>query len=102
MQQNPPIPEEPRPDDPQPAQPGQPTPVPPETPTRAPNIDVPSPGTQPPTTPVSPVGARHPGLEPGPAFTSASVAESRGLPRDRATLDLSRGSGRISMRGTNV
>ena len=56
MQQNPPIPEEPRPDVPQPAQPGQPAPVPPETPTRAPNIDVPSPGTHPPTTPVSPVG----------------------------------------------
>jgi len=56
MQQNPPLPEEPRPDTPPASQPGQPTPVPPETPTRAPNIDVPSPGTQPPTRPLSPVG----------------------------------------------
>ena len=56
MQQDPSLPEEPRPDTPQPSQPGQPTPVPPETPTRAPNIDVPSPNTQPLTTPVSPVG----------------------------------------------
>jgi hypothetical protein len=56
MQQPPTIPEEPRPDAPQPSQPGQPCPVPPETPTRSPNIDVPSPGTQPPKNPVSPVG----------------------------------------------
>ncbi|MFL6731954.1 MAG: hypothetical protein ACJ8EP_06370, partial [Sphingomicrobium sp.] len=56
MQQPPATPEEPRPDMPQPAQPGQPTPVPPETPTRSPDIDVPAPGTQPPTTPISPVG----------------------------------------------
>ena len=56
MQQQPTTPEEPRPDTPQPSQPGQPTPVPPETPTRTPDIDVPAPGTQPPTTPISPVG----------------------------------------------
>jgi hypothetical protein len=55
MQQPPPVPEEPRPDIPQPSQPGQPGPVPPETPTRTPDIDVPSPGTQP-TGPVSPIG----------------------------------------------
>jgi len=56
MQQPPATPEEPQPSHPEPAQPGQPTPVPPETPTRTPNIDVPSPGTQPPSSPVSPVG----------------------------------------------
>ena len=55
MQQQPNVPGEPQPDMPQPSQPGQHSPVPPETPTRTPDIDVPSPGTQP-TGPVSPVG----------------------------------------------
>jgi hypothetical protein len=53
--QQPPVPGEPQPDTPEPSQPGQPQPAPPETPTRGPDIDIPSPGTQP-TTPVSPVG----------------------------------------------
>lgn len=56
MQQLPPMPEEPGPDTPSPPQPGQPGPVPPETPTRSPDIDVPSPGTQPNQPPISPVG----------------------------------------------
>ena len=56
MQQLPPIPETPPHNPPQPSQPGQPSPVPPETPTRTPDIDVPAPGTQPPSSPVSPVG----------------------------------------------
>ena len=61
MQQLPPFPEEhsPSPGTPEPSQPGQPTHAPAEEPGQVPNIDVPSPaspGTQPPTTPVSPVG----------------------------------------------
>jgi hypothetical protein len=58
VQQLPPIPEEPGTPSPQPSPPAQPTPAPAEEPGTTPNIDVPSPaspGTQPPTTPVSPV-----------------------------------------------
>ena len=54
--QQPPNPGEPEPGTPVPPLPGQPTPIPPETPTRDPDIDVPSPGIQPPTGPVAPVG----------------------------------------------
>jgi hypothetical protein len=49
MQQLPPFPDVP----------GQPTPAPPETPPQGPYIDVPAPatpGTDPPSTPISPVG----------------------------------------------
>jgi len=64
MQQPPPTPDQPSHEppatpDPAPAQPGQPSEAPPEEPGHNPNIDVPSPqtpGTQPPTTPISPVG----------------------------------------------
>jgi hypothetical protein len=51
MQQLPPFPDEP----PEPSQPGQPSESPPEQPVHTPDVDVPSPGTQPPTTPISPV-----------------------------------------------
>lgn len=43
----------------QPSQPGQPTPAPAEEPGTSPSIDVPSPstpGTEQPTTPISPIG----------------------------------------------
>ena len=63
MQQLPPFPDEPgepsEPVEPQPSQPGQPTEAPAEEPNHNPTIDVPSPsapGTEPPTTPISPVG----------------------------------------------
>jgi len=56
MQQNPP--QRPTPNPAQPSQPAQPSHAPAEEPGTNPNIDVPSPatpGTQPPTTPISPV-----------------------------------------------
>lgn len=55
MQQLPPFPD----DMPQPSQPGQPSEAPSETPPQGPDIDVPSPsspGTEAPTTPISPIG----------------------------------------------
>ena len=55
MQQLPPFPDE----TPQPSQPGQPSEAPSETPPQGPDIDVPSPanpGTEPPSTPMSPIG----------------------------------------------
>ena len=54
--QQPPNPEEPEPGGPVPSLPGHPRPVAPDTPTRGPDIDVPSPVTQPPSGPVAPVG----------------------------------------------
>jgi hypothetical protein len=60
MQQLPPFPDTPtNPEPVEPSQPGQPSPAPSEEPATTPNIDVPSPsspGTEPPTTPISPVG----------------------------------------------
>jgi len=60
MQQLPPFPDTPSNPEPiEPSQPGQPTPAPQETPPHGPDVDVPSPpspGTEPPTTPISPVG----------------------------------------------
>jgi hypothetical protein len=68
MQQLPPFPDdvpgyepvEPQPGQPaQPSQPGQPSEAPAETPPQGPDIDIPAPsvpGTQPPTTPISPIG----------------------------------------------
>jgi hypothetical protein len=58
MQQLPPGPQEP-PTTPHPSQPGGPSEAPPETPVHTPDVDVPSPstpGTDPPSTPISPVG----------------------------------------------
>lgn len=58
MQQLPPFPDQP-PATPDPSSPGQPSEAPAEAPSHSPDIDVPSPsapGTQAPTTPVSPVG----------------------------------------------
>jgi hypothetical protein len=61
MQQLPPFPDgTPEPAEPgQPSQPGQPSHAPAENPPQTPDIDVPAPstpGTQPPTTPISPIG----------------------------------------------
>ena len=60
MQQLPPFPDTPSNPEPiEPSQPGQPTPAPAEEPPVGPDVDVPSPatpGTQPPSTPISPVG----------------------------------------------
>ena len=70
MQQLPPFPDDapggdpaqpgqPTPNPAQPSEPGQPTRAPSETPPQGPDIDVPSPsspGTEAPTTPISPVG----------------------------------------------
>ena len=61
MQQLPPFPDDApgfEPVEPQPGQPGQPSEAPAETPPQGPDIDVPAPsvpGTQPPTTPISPI-----------------------------------------------
>ena len=60
MQQLPPFPDQPsEPATPIEPQPGGPSPAPAETPPIGPDIDVPAPsvpGTQPPSTPISPVG----------------------------------------------
>ena len=74
MQQQPNVPGEPQPDMPQPSQPGQPGPVPPETPTRTPDIDVPSPGTQP-TRPSSHSSTREP--PPGVSTGASSAVDVR-------------------------
>ena len=56
MQQQTPVPETPPEQPPQPSQPGQPTEPLPEAPPQGPDIDVPTPGTNPSPGPISPVG----------------------------------------------